>query len=135
MNLGSTPSSLDLATKVKVLVEELEQISQKDLASQLKGMSVFDINKVTTCITLLATEVAPPAEEGASFKFNKRIGSSSFDPSLKRKPQSRRSFEAKGAPGSAPAQAETNAETKAETNAETNAVQPEDDEVQQQSWI
>ncbi|CAL1171549.1 unnamed protein product [Cladocopium goreaui] len=33
--------------------------------------------------------VAPPAEDGRSFKFNKRIASGSFDPALKRKPQSR----------------------------------------------
>ena len=40
---------------------------------RLKAMSVFDISKVTTCITLLATEVAPPAEDGVTFKFNKQL--------------------------------------------------------------
>jgi len=88
-NLGSTPSSEDLAKRVKDLVSELEDINAEDLATRLKAMSVFDTKKITTCITLLATEVAPPAEECVSFKFNKRISSASFDPSLKRKEQSR----------------------------------------------
>jgi len=89
-NLGSVPSSEGLSKKVKALVEELELIEFEELKNKLAGLSVFDMNKVTTCITLLATEVAPPAEEGHTYKFNKRIGSSSFDPALKRKPQSRR---------------------------------------------
>jgi len=89
-NLGSVPSAEGLAKKVKALVEELEAIEFEQLKDQLSGLSVFDMNKVTTCITLMATEVAPPAEEGHTYKFNKRIASASFDAALKRKPQSRR---------------------------------------------
>jgi len=89
-NMGRVPESSSLANKVKALVDALEEIEFDELKNKLQGLSVFDMHKVTVCITLLATEVAPPAEDGHTYKFNKRIGSSSFDPSLKRKPQSRR---------------------------------------------
>eukprot|EP00435_Cladocopium_sp_Y103_P023787 s447_g5.t2 len=88
-NLGRVATSEELAKKVKDLAAELEKSTAADLSTQLKALSVFDTQKITTCITLLATEVAPPAEDGRSFKFNKRIASGSFDPALKRKPQSR----------------------------------------------
>eukprot|EP00434_Breviolum_minutum_P023131 symbB.v1.2.020406.t1/scaffold1660.1/size117119/4 len=89
-NLGSVPSSEDLSLKVKALVGELEAIEFEELKKKLSGLAVFDTNKITTCITLMATEVAPPAEDAVTFKFNKRIGASSFDPALKKKPQSLR---------------------------------------------
>lgn len=88
-NLGRVATSEELARKVQDLAVELEKANAADLSTQLKALSVFDTQKITTCITLLATEVAPPAEDGRSFKFNKRIASGSFDPALKRKPQSR----------------------------------------------
>jgi len=87
-SLGSVPSSEDLSKKVKALADELERMEFEGLQKKLGDLSVFDVNKVTTCITLLATEVAPPAEDGVTFKFNKRIGSSSFDPALKREARS-----------------------------------------------
>eukprot|EP00913_Durusdinium_trenchii_P020046 g18841.t1 len=59
--------------------------------SRLDSLAVFDMNKITTCITLLATEVAPPAEDAVTYKFNARINSSSFDPSLKKGKRSKRS--------------------------------------------
>jgi len=90
-SLGSVPSSDDLSKKVKAMADELELIEFEELQNKLSDLSVFDVHKVTTCITLLATEVAPPAEDGVTFKFNKRIGSSSFDPALKRQPRSLRS--------------------------------------------
>ncbi|CAK9092756.1 unnamed protein product [Durusdinium trenchii] len=70
------------------------------------------MNRVTTTITLLATEatpqwllgliqrwfekspkeeVAPPAEDAATYMFNPRINSSSFDPALAKSKQSLRS--------------------------------------------
>lgn len=69
------------------------------------------MNKITACITLLATEawiyrppVAPPEEAAKTYKFNpplghaawtscalRRINSSSFDPSLRRNKVSKRS--------------------------------------------
>eukprot|EP00434_Breviolum_minutum_P016955 symbB.v1.2.014958.t1/scaffold1058.1/size194011/5 len=89
-NLGSVPSSWDLSKKVKALVGELEAIEFEELKNKLNGLAVFDMNKITTCITLMATEVAPPAEDALTFKFNLRIAASSFDPALKKKPQSLR---------------------------------------------
>ena len=38
----------------------------------------------------LVSQVAPPAEEGRTFQFNRRIASVSFDPSLRRSKQSLR---------------------------------------------
>jgi len=88
-NLGRVPNSEELSKKVKEMAM-LEKSDTGDIASKLAALSVFDTQKITTCVTLLATEVAPPLEDARSFKFNKRIASSSFDPALKRKPQSLR---------------------------------------------
>ena len=81
-NLGKVTNSSKLAGKVKELATELERIEQSDLVTKISGLSVFDMNKITACITLLATEVAPPAEGAVTYKFNPRINSSSFDPSF-----------------------------------------------------
>ncbi|CAL1151214.1 unnamed protein product [Cladocopium goreaui] len=89
-NLGRVPNSEELSKKVKEMAMMLEKSDTGDIASKLAALSVFDTQKITTCVTLLATEVAPPLEDARSFKFNKRIASSSFDPALKRKPQSLR---------------------------------------------
>lgn len=89
-NLGRVPNSEELSKKVKEMAMMLEKSNTGDIASKLAALSVFDTQKITTCVTLLATEVAPPLEDARSFKFNKRIASSSFDPALKRKPQSLR---------------------------------------------
>jgi len=124
-NLGSVPSAEGLAKKVKALVEELEAIEFEELKDQLSGLSVFDMNKVTTCITLMATEVAPPAEEGHTYKFNKRIASASFDPALKRKPQSRRDASVREA---AAAQKEATAE-------ESNKLEVVEDDMTTSAWI
>lgn len=94
-NLGSVPQSDDLAEKVKEMVGELEAMELAELSKKLNALAVFDISKLTTCITLLATEVAPPAQDAYSFKFNKRIASSSFDPALKRKQQTLRQSHSK----------------------------------------
>ncbi|CAK8990363.1 Ephrin_rec_like domain-containing protein [Durusdinium trenchii] len=69
-NLGKTVSSQRLATKLKEMSVQLEAMNQAELAEQLSALAVFDMNKVTTCITLLATEVAPPADEAVTYKFN-----------------------------------------------------------------
>ncbi|CAL1127286.1 unnamed protein product [Cladocopium goreaui] len=126
-NLGSVASSEELARKVKAVCVELEKAEVADLSSQLGVLAVFDTRKITTCITLLATEVAPPAEDGRSFKFNKRIASSSFDPSLKRKPQSRQFSSSQSlAPGTKPQE---------ESNEITNATEPEKTETLQTDWM
>ncbi|CAK9072466.1 unnamed protein product [Durusdinium trenchii] len=90
-NLGSVPDSARLATKVKELAMQLEKMEHQELFKALDSLAVFDMNKITTCITLLATEVAPPAEDAVTYKFNARINSSSFDPSLKKGKRSKRS--------------------------------------------
>lgn len=126
-NLGSVASSEELARKVKAVCVELEKAEVADLSSQLGALAVFDTRKITTCITLLATEVAPPAEDGRSFKFNKRIASSSFDPSLKRKPQSRQFSSSQSlAQGIKPQE---------ESNEITNATEPEKTETLQTDWM
>jgi len=134
-SLGSVPSLEGLSKKVQALVEELEKIEFEKLRDKLNDLSVFDVNKVTTCITLLATEVAPPAEEGATFKFTKRIGSSSFDPALKRKPQSLRATRSTSMQDSVAQVAEV-AEV-AESNSRPEVVEVEDPakEVTKQDWI
>lgn len=66
-------------------------MEHQELFKALDSLAVFDMNKITTCITLLATEVAPPAEDAVTYKFNARINSSSFDPSLKKGKRSKRS--------------------------------------------
>jgi len=129
-NLGSVPSSEGLSKKVKALVEELEFIEFEELKKRLSDLSVFDVNKVTTCITLLATEVAPPAEEGVTFKFDKRIGSSSFDPALKRKPQSLRSTRSTSMQNSVAQEEVTESNGQEVVEAEDPAK-----EVTKQSWI
>eukprot|EP00913_Durusdinium_trenchii_P030174 g28273.t1 len=73
-NLGKTVSSQRLATKLKEMSVQLEAMNQAELAEQLSALAVFDMNKVTTCITLLATEVAPPADEAVTYKFNACLG-------------------------------------------------------------
>lgn len=35
---------------------ELEKIDRGDLTAKISGLAVFDMNKITGCITLLATE-------------------------------------------------------------------------------
>ena len=56
-NLGKTPDCELLAAKIKSMAAALEQIEMNDLSENIQDMSVFDIQKITTCITLLATEV------------------------------------------------------------------------------
>eukprot|EP00913_Durusdinium_trenchii_P029363 g27527.t1 len=60
-------------------------------ARWLAALAIFDMNKVTMAVTLLATEVAPPAEDAVTYKFNPRINSSSFDPALTKSKKSLRS--------------------------------------------
>jgi len=132
-NLGSVPESEELTRKVKALVDELEIIEFDELTKKLQGLSVFDINKITTCVTLMATEVAPPEEEGHTFKFNKRIGSSSFDPALKKKPQSLRAASLRKSAAQKEAPKEQNEST--EHNTEDNNNQVEDEEVTKSSWM
>eukprot|EP00913_Durusdinium_trenchii_P016816 g15806.t1 len=76
----SLTNSKRLAMKVKAMASKLEVMEMDDLSARLAALAVFDMNKVTTCITLLATEVAPPEEGAVTYKFNPRINSSSFDP-------------------------------------------------------
>ena len=133
-SLGSVPESEDLTRRVQALVDELQIIELDYLTTQLEGMSVFDVNKITTCITLLATEVAPPAEDGRTYKFNKRIASSSFDPALKRKAQSLRSSSLRTSAAQIEATEEQNEST--EHNTEDNNNQVEDKkEVSQSAWM
>ena len=132
-NLGSVPESEELTRKVKALVDELEIIEFDELTKKLQGLSVFDINKITTCVTLMATEVAPPEEDGHTFKFNKRIGSSSFDPALKKKPQSLRAASLRKSAAQKEAPKEQNEST--EHNTEDNNNQVEDEEVTKSSWM
>lgn len=86
-SLGAVPEAHELARKVKELVKNLEIIETEVLSAKLGNLAVFDTKKVTTWITLMATEVAPPAQNGISFQFMKRIASASFDPNLKMKKQ------------------------------------------------
>jgi len=133
-NLGSVPSSEGLSQRVKALMDELELIEFEELKDKLGGLSVFDMNKVTTCITLLATEVAPPAEEGHTYKFNKRIGSSSFDAALKRKPQSRREASLrKSAAAAKKAENEAAASKKVEEEAASASAKKVEEESNEQS--
>mmetsp|Transcript_86921 Transcript_86921/g.137868 ORF Transcript_86921/g.137868 Transcript_86921/m.137868 type:complete len:434 (-) Transcript_86921:101-1402(-) len=126
-SLGSVASSAELAQKVKEMCVELEKAEIADLSSRVGALAVFDTQKITACITLLATEVAPPAEDGRSFKFNKRIASNSFDPALKRKPQSRQySSSQQLAPATKPEE---------ESNEITNATEPEKTETLRTDWI
>ncbi|CAK9016204.1 Potassium channel GORK, partial [Durusdinium trenchii] len=90
-NLGPVTNSKRLAMKVKAMASKLEVMEMDDLSARLAALAVFDMNKVTTCITLLATEVAPPEEGAVTYKFNPRINSSSFDPSLAKPKRSKRS--------------------------------------------
>jgi len=90
-NLGHTPDTPELAAKIKEMANALEEMHVETLSINLAAMSVFDVGKVTSCITLLATEVALPAADGHTFKFAKRIASHSFDPALRATPQSFRS--------------------------------------------
>ncbi|CAL1145076.1 unnamed protein product [Cladocopium goreaui] len=135
-NLGSTPTSEGLAKKVQEMVKELETMEVADVSQKLNGLATFDIKKVTTCITLLATEVAPPAEHGYSFKFNKRIASASFDPMLKRKPQSLRS--SKGETELAPKKDIEIKDIQQETETNNVVVEQQEtqkDEVLNSSWM
>lgn len=90
-NMGSVPASKMIAKEMKMMVEKLERIEQENLEGRIGGLAVFDLKKVTGVITLLANEVAPPAEESSSFMFGRRIQSSSFDPALKKRAVSRSS--------------------------------------------
>ena len=56
-NLGRTPTTPELAIKIKQMAAALEDMHVDSLSANLAAMSVFDVGKVTTCITLLATEV------------------------------------------------------------------------------
>ena len=56
-NLGRTPTTPELAIKIKEMAAALEDMNVDSLSANLAAMSVFDVGKVTTCITLLATEV------------------------------------------------------------------------------
>lgn len=90
-NLGVVPSSAKLAKRMKEMCLMLERMDTEDVSTALAALDVFDMNRVTTTITLLATEVAPPAEDAATYMFNPRINSSSFDPALAKSKQSLRS--------------------------------------------
>ncbi|CAK8998651.1 unnamed protein product [Durusdinium trenchii] len=90
-NLGSVPTSAKLAKRMKEMSLELERMETQDVSHSLAALAIFDMNKVTTAITLLATEVAPPAEDAVTYKFNPRINSSSFDPALTKSKKSLRS--------------------------------------------
>jgi len=125
-NLGAVPSSDKLAKKVKDLATELEKMEVKELSQALASLAVFDMNKVTTCITLLATEVAPPAEDAVTYKFNPRINSSSFDPTLKKGKRSKRST------SSTPSQEGKPSEEEVDNN--QPMVAPEEEE-RKSSWI
>lgn len=81
-NLGTVPSAEKLAPLCKMMAVKLRDMDVDVLSAKLAALAVFDMRKVTTCITLLATEVAPPNEDAVTFKFDARINSSSFDPSL-----------------------------------------------------
>eukprot|EP00434_Breviolum_minutum_P042683 symbB.v1.2.038008.t1/scaffold5375.1/size55718/2 len=131
-SLGSVPSSEDLSKKVKAMAEELELIELEELQNKLNDLSVFDVNKVTTCITLLATEVAPPAEDRVTFKFNKRIASSSFDPALKRQPQSLRTTRSTSVQDSVAQEEVTEEESNRQ---EVLEVEDPANEVTKQTWI
>ena len=41
---------------------------------RISELAIFDMTKITAVITLLATEVAPPAESAVTYKFSKRLG-------------------------------------------------------------
>ena len=131
-SLGSVPSSEDLSKKVKAMADELELIELEELQNKLNDLSVFDVNKVTTCITLLATEVAPPAEDRVTFKFNKRIASSSFDPALKRQPQSLRTTRSTSVQDSVAQEEVTEEESNRQ---EVLEVEDPANEVTKQTWI
>ena len=59
-NLGRTPKTPELAAKIKDMAKALEEMHVETLSINLAAMSVFDVSKVTSCITLLATEVGRP---------------------------------------------------------------------------
>ena len=59
-NLGHTPETPELAAKIKEMANALEEMHVETLSINLAAMSVFDVGKVTSCITLLATEVGRP---------------------------------------------------------------------------
>eukprot|EP00913_Durusdinium_trenchii_P020849 g19588.t1 len=73
-NLGVVPSSAKLAKRMKEMCLMLERMDTEDVSTAslelLAALDVFDMNRVTTTITLLATEVAPPAEDAATYMFN-----------------------------------------------------------------
>lgn len=76
-NLGRTPTTPELAIKIKEMAAALEDMNVDSLSANLAAMSVFDVGKVS-----------PPAADSSTFKFNKRIASHSFDPNLRVRPQS-----------------------------------------------
>ena len=41
---------------------------------RISQLAIFDTTKITAVITLLATEVAPPAESAVTYKFSKQLG-------------------------------------------------------------
>ncbi|CAK9077714.1 Ephrin_rec_like domain-containing protein [Durusdinium trenchii] len=87
-NLGHGPSTRKVAAKMKALAKSLKEMELEDeggLSTRLAALAVFDMNQVTSVITLLSTEVAPPAEDATTYKFNARINSASFDPALTKK--------------------------------------------------
>lgn len=123
--MGRTPDTPELAAKIKEMAAALEGMHLEALSINVAAMSVFDVAKVTSCITLLATEVAPPAADGHTFKFDKRIASHSFDPALRVRPQSFRSSTSRASFHDQPQQPAETENNETENNETLELVEPE----------